>query len=139
MRIWDQRLIKSLPYNPGTSLNQLGGQRRENAAMRGLGWEKKHSTVQYALDDEFEKLIAYDMLIIDEILRRNPNANIDKNWLDYNYRGKRQNECKLINIDINKVNLYYNDALHGKMIYDYRDDKYLQECIENLKLKGIEL
>lgn len=41
MRLWHQDLIKHLPRQ------QLLGQHRECAALRGKGWGKKHDTVDY--------------------------------------------------------------------------------------------
>ena len=41
MRLWHQSLIKHLPRQ------QLLGQHRECCALRGNGWNKKHSTIDY--------------------------------------------------------------------------------------------
>ena len=41
MRLWHEKLIPILPDA------QLLGQHRECAALRGNGWGKKHSTVDY--------------------------------------------------------------------------------------------
>ena len=41
MRLWHQKLIKHLPRQ------QLLGQHRECCALRGKGWGKKHSVVDY--------------------------------------------------------------------------------------------
>lgn len=41
MRLWHQDLIWRLPRQ------QLLGQHREIAALRGRGWDKPHSTVNY--------------------------------------------------------------------------------------------
>ena len=41
MRLWHETLIPLLPRQ------QLLGQHREVAALRGKGWGKKHATVDY--------------------------------------------------------------------------------------------
>jgi uncharacterized protein (TIGR02328 family) len=34
---------------------------------------------------------------------------------------------------------YFEDAMNGEMIYPEHNDVYLQECLDNLKEKGIEI
>lgn len=43
MRLWHEALLPKLPRQ------QLLGQHREVAALRGAGWGKKHATVDYVL------------------------------------------------------------------------------------------
>ena len=44
MRLWHQDLIERLPRQ------QLLGQHRECAALRGRGWGKSHATVNYVFE-----------------------------------------------------------------------------------------
>lgn len=50
MRLWHQDLINKLPRQ------QLLGQHRECAALRGAGWERPHATVNYVFDYSPHKL-----------------------------------------------------------------------------------
>lgn len=65
MRLWHYKLIPYLPRQ------QLLGQHRECAALRGKGWERKHATVDYAFRHSPNNLIAYHLA--------NKNIQIDFN------------------------------------------------------------
>ena len=57
MRLWHQLLLPILPYP------QLYGQHRECCALRGRGWGRKHSTVNYVFEYGEEFLVAYHFII----------------------------------------------------------------------------
>ena len=125
MRLWHQKLLTSLPRQ------QLLGQHRESAALRGKGWGKNHSVVNYVFTHSPEKLVAYHYLVIDEMERRGYHP--DPIWRNINYRGKvlgeTSNWC-----DEALVDAWYN---YNGNIYDEHNDEYLQECLDNLASKGI--
>ena len=92
---------------------QLLGQHRECCALRGNGWGRKHATVDYVFTHSPYRLYAY---------------NVTPEWLDKNYRGKT---CPP-----------YQDLAEEKLkspIYSEHDDSYYEECLANLRDKGIEL
>ena len=124
MRLWSQQLIQSLPCIKTTkdrTKNQLGGQHRECCAMLGDGWGMKHATVNYVWNHPRYYLEAFDLLVVEEMLSRGFNINMDK---IHNYS---QEAFEL-----------YNDAKDsGCVIYPEHDDTYINECIDNLKCKGI--
>ena len=131
MRLWHQDLISKLPRQ------QLLGQHRECCALRGAGWGRKHSVVDYVFTHIPERLVAYHYLIMDEM--KNRGYNPDKIWEDPNYRGKvlgfQEDWC-----DKDFVNVWHQEASIGKKkIYFEHDDNYYNECIENLKEKGIDI
>lgn len=64
MRLWHQALITKLPRQ------QLLGLHREVCALRGKGWGKKHSTIDYIKKYSFAKLLAYHCLVIDEMQKK---------------------------------------------------------------------
>ncbi len=64
MRLWHEALIPALPRQ------QLLGQHREAAALRGLGWGKKHATVDYVFTHPPYKLFQYHQLVLDEMTYR---------------------------------------------------------------------
>ena len=130
MRLWHQSLIPHLPRQ------QLLGQHRECAALRGAGWGRKHATVDYVFKYEPERLIAYHVLVMDEMRKRGYNP--DPIWYNCHWRGKTlqeqddwclYSECQRI----------WENALEGCMIYPEHNKEYLQECLDNLKGKGIDL
>ena len=90
--------------------NQLLGQHRECCALRGNGWKKKHKTVDYVFSYSPYLLFRYHLLVMDEMEKR--GYNVSGEWKDKNYRGT---------------------------IYKEHNIEYLDECIENLRNKGIEL
>ena len=81
MRLWHHKLIPVLPRQ------QLLGQHREVCALRGLGWGRKHSTVDYVFLHSWEHLYHYHILVMDEMKARGYSPN--PKWADYYYRGKR--------------------------------------------------
>ena len=129
MRLWHQLLIPYLPRQ------QLLGQHRELAALRGKGWGKKHATVDYVFTHDHECLVAYHYLIIDEMTRRGYNH---VNWENPDWRGNNIGEQE------GWANRWDVDTCHylattGKIIYPEHNDEYLKECIDNLRDKGVDV
>lgn len=118
MRLWHEKLIKLLPRN------QLLGQHRECCALRGKGWGRKHSTVNYVFDYSPYLLYKYHMLIMEEMVNR--GYKVIQEWLDKDYRGK--NIEKYEDLEAIETN---------SPIYSEHNEKYLKECIENLESKNI--
>lgn len=118
MRLWHEDLIKKLPAQ------QLLGQHRECCALRGNGWGKKHSVVDYVFLYSPYKLFQYHKLIMEEMKRR--KYNVSKEWEDENYRGKKclpYSELEEIDLSI--------------PIYKEHNQEYLEECLSNLLSKNI--
>lgn len=122
MRLWHQLLIPNLPRK------QLLGLHREVAAMRGLFWGRNHSTVNYVWRYSPLRLFRYHQLVMQEMERR--GYKVSKEWKDPLYRGKR---CEpWLCIELGK------DKQEG-IIYPEHDEDYLNECLNNLYNKGIDL
>lgn len=136
MRLWHQSLIPKLPRQ------QLLGQHRECCALRGKGWGRTHSVVNYVFDHPISLLVAYHFLVIDEMERR--GYKVDPLWKDSRYRGKKVPRLEdkylepntIIDFIMSILNLLYR-AQKGKMIYPEHDKNYLNECLDNLRNKGI--
>lgn len=71
MRLWHQNLISWLPRQ------QLLGQHRELAALRGRGWGKAHATVNYVFQYSPYKLYQFHLLVLAEMQRRNYHPNMN--------------------------------------------------------------
>ena len=131
MRLWHQDLIQYLPRQ------QLLGQHRECCALRGKGWGKKHKIVDYVFTHNPAKLVAYHYLVMSEMIRRGYNP--DTMWYSVTYRGSALGQ-QMDWTTVSDVESYYIPACeHSRIIYDEHNDTYLQECIDNLKSKGIEI
>jgi uncharacterized protein (TIGR02328 family) len=130
MRLWHEELIPKLPRQ------QLLGQHRECCALRGNGWGKKHSTVNYVFKHSYIQLYFYHMIVMGEMKNRGYNPN--EKWTESNYRGKK---CKEYDLFEAGFELLDSKNLFDKTlnIYPEHDGEYYQECIENLKKKGIEI
>ena len=126
MRLWHQVLI---PYIDN---KRLYAQHRECCALRGKGWGRKHATVDYVFKYDLAHLYAYHCIVIHEISRRYRAFTIDINWYGRTYRGKNLPLASLTEVGI----YLYSD---GELIYAEHDDRYLKECLLNLKSKGAEL
>lgn len=117
MRLWHKDLLKTLP-------NQwLLGQHRECCALRGNGWGKPHSTVNYVFEYSPYVLFIYHVYVMSELIVR--GYNIDEAWNDWRYRGKN---CELWNKKDFEGNLE---------LYDEHNDTYIIECLVNLLSKGV--
>ena len=120
MRLWHEQMIPKLPKN------QLLGQHRECCALRGNGWNKKHKTVDYVFLYSPYHLFCYHTLIMDEMNRR--GYQVATEWRDKNYRVKiAESYDNLEKMEINTP------------IYKEHNEACLQERIENLRAKGIEI
>lgn len=124
MRLWHEELLSKLPQK------QILGQHRECCALRGLSFGKKHSVVDYVFTHPMEALFVYHTRVMKEMEKR--NYKISEEWWNPNYRGKN---CEAYKADSNLIQKYKETA----RVYLEHDDKYLKECIENLKEKGIEI
>ena len=131
MRLWHQKLIKHLPRQ------QLLGQHRECCALRGAGWGRKHATVDYVFKYDPARLVAYHYLVMSEMKHR--GYNLDCKWEVPKWRGNTLEFDIMFIRDETLIDEYWYSILRGKMIYPEHDDAYLQECLENLKGKGIDL
>lgn len=120
MRIWSPDLWNNMPKQ------FLLGQNKEFAMMvRGNLLGQNHSTVQYALDNEVEKLIAlrvkfYDFVKANDIFNINEKAGV------FNYINSKVGFSD--KVDIKKVIKYYKQD----KIYDEHNYQYLIECLDNL-------
>ena len=120
MRLWHQLLIPKLPRQ------QLLGQHRECCALRGLGWGKSHSVVNYVFDHSLKELEDYHALVMQEMEKRGYNVTVQ--WWLRGYRGKQ--------FDYRPLAIDFIDPV-DYCVYKEHNDAYLIECLENLKGKGI--
>lgn len=120
VRLWHEGLIPVLPKQ------QLLGQHRECAALRGRGWGKAHATVHYVFSHNPFKLYQYHVLVMEEMRRRGYHP--DEKWYDCLYRGKHiPAHTALCTIE------------KTSPIYPEHDALYLQECLSNLRGKGVSI
>ena len=127
MRLWHQELIDKLPRQ------QLLGQHRECCALRGKGWGKKHSIVNYVFEYPPVKLYNYHEKVMLEMLVRGYNPN--ERWFDITYRGKN---CEPWSADAKTIN--WTKECHvsnfDDIVYPEHNQEYLDECVSNLADKG---
>ena len=128
MRLWHQSLIPYLPRQ------QLLGQHRELAALRGAGWGRKHSVVNYVFNYDPSYLVAYHWLVMDEMEKRGYHP--DPIWRNSNWRGNKLGEQLGWAGDIITTQIY-NDK--SRNIFLEHNEEYLQECLDNLFNKGINI
>lgn len=121
MRLWNERLI------PILDRQRLLGQHRECCAMRGKGWGKKHSTVDWAFKHNPYSLYAYHERVMGEMEDR--GYNVDPLWKNVYYRGKRAEPWNREEIVIREV---------SSPIYPEHGGSSLQDDIALLLLKLIE-
>jgi uncharacterized protein (TIGR02328 family) len=122
MRLWHEALIEDLPRA------QLLGQHRECCALRGNSWGKPHATVNYVFEYSPYRLFQYHEKVMAEMERR--GYHVDPLWNDPFYRGKN---CK----PHDKSSLNAGRGNEADPVYPEHDEAYLQECVLNLKKKGV--
>jgi uncharacterized protein (TIGR02328 family) len=121
MRLWHYKLV------PQLDRQHLLGQHRECCALRGLGWDRKHATVDYVFRYSPKYLIAYHLEVIAEMEKR--GYHVDPLWKNIHYRGKL---CKPLADDETEWQLNdVQDHCHE------HDDAYLAFCVRLLKNRGI--
>lgn len=121
MRLWHEDLLPYLPRQ------QILGQNRELAALRGKGWLKSHETVNYIFKHNPYYLYQYHLLVLQEMTNRGYKPN--KLWYNANYRGKK---CKPYIFDI------IPELDIKRPIYPEHNNNYLIECVLNLHKKFTE-
>lgn len=126
MRLWHQSL---LPYLDD---KRLLSQHRECCALRGKEWGKKHSVVDYVFKYDLAHLYQYHLEVICEMARRNFKLH-DYSWMRRTWRGKELGDVSLVDVGT------YVFCPDEDVIYKEHDNKYLRECLLNLKAKGAEL
>ena len=118
MRLWHESLIARLPRQ------QLLGQHRECAALRGGGWGKKHATVDYVFCYSPYKLFQYHCLVMAEMKRRGYQPA--KEWWEPTYRGK-------VVLRFERL----DELALTTPVYPEHDSAYLRECLANLNQKNV--
>lgn len=127
MRLWHQDLLPSL------STLRLQGQHRECCALRGLGWGRKHSTVNYVFTWPREYLVAYHWIVMD--LLRKSGIRVNPVWDDPTYRGLRAPRDQDFDGDtLNEALALYH--INNDCIYPEHNAEYRQECVALLKARG---
>lgn len=126
MRLWHESLIPKLPQK------QLLGQWRECIALLGKGWGRKHRIVNYVFQYDESYLLAFTMKVYNEMIQRGYHPKITKIKEALKRRG-------LSNQRIQEIITSTTRFHHTKTIFQEHNEKYLKECIKNLKRKGIEI
>lgn len=117
MRLWHVDLLPQLPRQ------QLLGQHRECCALRGAGWGKKHSVVDYVFTHPYACLYRYHLAVMEEMHQRGYKA--DPVWGMQIHRGQA------IGDDWSKFT--EGDGYR----YPEHNAAYYAECVANLAGKGI--
>lgn len=120
MRLWPWQMIPKLPNK------QLLGQHRECCALRGNGWGKKHSTVDYVFNYSPMRLSGYHQLVLAEFKKR--GYQYDQRWEYPQYRGQFCEEYS--------GEFWVAHCLEFGKTYPEHDEAYYNECVENLANKG---
>ena len=129
MRLWHEKLI------PLLDRQRLLGAHRELCALRGRGWGRKHATVDYVFTHSPDSLIAYHYLVMNEMKRRGYKP--DEKWCNCDYRGATLGVEKGWTNPKGISNILLSTQISGEPIYFEHDDAYLNECLNNLKEKGV--
>lgn len=119
MRLWHQALISRLP------LNHLTEQNKECCSLRGRGWGKSQTSINYVFVHSPLALISYHNLVMDEMDER--HQHVDPEWHNELYRGK--------NYPIWNPEQFKFHDFSGPTIYKEHDDYYYRECMEALLMK----
>jgi len=129
MRLWHEALIPQLPRQ------QLLGQHLDCCALRGLGWGRPNTTINYVFDHPRVWLAAYHRKVILEMVRRGYKP--DLKWMSLFYRGKNcPGDWVVLKEDYNRASIKMKPDV---IVYPEHNGEYLQECLDNLAIKGVVL
>ena len=132
MRLWHQYLIHYIDNK------RLLGQHRECCALRGKGWGKKYSVVNYVFDYDIAYLFQYHLLVMKEMSDR--HFSVDPMWYNRLYRGKNMSMSNLMDTgSFVYVSFFDENGKPLNTIYKEHNDDYLKECLLNLKAKNAQL
>ena len=123
MRLWPWQMLPILPNK------QVLGQHRECCALRGNGWGKKHSTVDYVFNYSPMRLSGYHQLVLAEFKKR--GYQYDQRWEYPQYRGQFCEEYS--------GEFWVAHSLEFGKTYPEHDEAYYNECVKNLADKGNEV
>ena len=93
----------------------------------------KHSTVDYVFRYDPSHLYVYHLLVIKNMNER--GYGVDPSWYDRMYRGKKLEKYRTLQ----EAGTFVMSASWDGIIYREHDDRYLLECLLNLKSKGARL
>lgn len=94
--------------------------------MRGNGWGKPHSVVNYVWVHDKSLLVQYHGLVMAEMVNR--GYRVDPLWYNPKYCGKIKPTDDSIEV---------KDVSGFGILYPEHNDSYFSECLDNLKKKGI--
>ena len=121
MRLWHEDLLSALDRQ------RLLAQHRECCALRGKGWGRKHSTVDYVFRHPPCRLYAYHLRVMSEMTGRGYRTS--QAWYLPSYRGS---------LPPRRIAMP-SPKSWGDRIFPEHDDAYLAECLMLLRDKGAEL
>ena len=122
MRLWHIKLISKIDNQ------RLLGQHRECAALRGQGWGKKHSIVNYVFNYSYMLLYYYHKIVMYEMTCRGFHPNT--NWYNVTYRGKKLGFVSTFDLP--------NWNINNEQFYLEHNDCYLNECKQLLLDKNFD-
>lgn len=96
--------------------------------MRGMGWGREHSTVNYVFTYPMAYLYYYHLKVMKEMKRRKYKVN-NELWYSLPYRGLRLGMVKMRDVPGGGLLL----SGENKILYKEHNKKYLQKCLELLK------
>ena len=128
MRLWHQSL---LPY---LDRQHLLGQHRECCALRGKGWGRPHSVVNYVFNYDPAYLVVYHYCVMEEMERRGYHP--DRIWDNPDWRGFALEEQPNFAIHSFVDGLWADVNQIQRIIYPEHNREYLNECIALLKEKA---
>ena len=126
MRLWHEKML------PFLSKQHLQGLHRECCAMRGLGWERKHATVDYVFTHSPMWLADYHGVVMTLLVPK--GVRLAPPWWNPCYRGLRCEPWPEATI-LDEL----PDRDGDDVIYPEHNAAYWRECRENLKNKGFDV
>lgn len=101
------------------------------------GGARKHSVVNYVFEHNPALLVAYHYIIMEEMERRGYHP--DRTWDNPDWRGTLLQQQDGFANKVLVEELWTNVNQMSITIYPEHDENYYNECVKNLKEKGIEI
>ena len=132
MRLWPLAIIDLIPDK------QLLGQHRECCALRGNGWGRKYSTVDYVFNHPYWWLYVYHMCVIEQMSSRKFHVSPAWRWEDYRGIHVGIDSTQFTHAPENATNIVLRTPVHNLIkVYPEHNGDYIDSCVRNLKQKGV--
>ena len=107
---------------------------RDCCNLRGAGWKMKNSNTNYVREYSREHIIAYHLLVLEQMEGRGMNYNAL--WYDHFYRGDNRVRLRESGLFRERIEQLRLNVFKGEKIFKEHNEEYLKKSLKRLDDKG---